>query len=306
MTDAVYVTKSSDDASSWTSAVEFNGTERWSGIDGSLTYITDNTAYLIEGYSRGDPIVRAIDTSDGSEIWNAPGSSIEPETAATNTPDTVYVAGDQLVALDTAEGSVRWRYEHGDAESDIHVVSNGTAYVTLDREVVVAASGGEELWRVESLSWPNIHAPTDSAVLVTDQNHTRALDAVTGEQQWVQPLGGVQVFNNSDRVYVSKNGTFGNQSTVSALAVDDGSEIWSIEVGTEVPRVKVDLDIIGEENTTNEHSIFIQVDERKLKKVDSDGDVVQTWVSEEEIYDFLVDDFLIVSTDSGIHALDSY
>jgi len=188
VTDAVYVTKSSDDASSWTSAVEFNGTERWSGIDGSLTYITDNTAYLIEGYSRGDPIVRAIDTSDGSEIWNAPGSSIEPETAATNTPDTVYVAGDQLVALDTAEGSVRWRYEHGDAESDIHVVSNGTAYVTLDREVVVAASGGEELWRVESLSWPNIHAPTDSAVLVTDQNHTRALDAVTGEQQWVQPL----------------------------------------------------------------------------------------------------------------------
>lgn len=132
--------------------------------------VVDDTVYL-----RTDdesPEVHAIDDTNGDVRW------INDEIPADGTPAvadrTVYVGGEQLTALDAADGSIRWEREFGDRSERregstvtsptvlygrVYVVVSGTIYA-LD------PTGGSTDWKRESVT---VNSPYGDRTLEVDQ-----------------------------------------------------------------------------------------------------------------------------------------
>jgi len=304
VTDAVYVNKVNDVAT-WPIAIEFNGTERWAGSEspsetedvfsGQLLDATYGVAYLSG--------INAVDAA-GDVLWSYPGTSVQFDSTAGERPETAYSAGEEVVALDTADGSVRWRYEHEPERSVVHAVSDGVAYVTADRESIIAVVDGNALWRQDSLSRMAVLGFESDTLLVSDASQVYAFDGRTGEKQWARKMeGDIQIHNN--RVYAAKTGSIGQPSTVSAFALDDGAEIWRIEVGDAEEYEHLSMEISGNDRGVAEQSLFVQIENRKLHRINSEGEVTHTLTPENALHDVAVDDHILISTDSGIYALDS-
>jgi len=127
--------------------------------------------------------------------------------------DTLYTGGDELVALDATDGSVRWRREGDHAFEEI-VPAGGTLYVRNDTDVLALdPASGRERWRFAppdrnrevvdyAVSGDTVYARLASDVLY-------ALDADTGERRYVLAPGGrlSPVAAAGGTGYVAKNGT---------------------------------------------------------------------------------------------------
>lgn len=133
-----------------------NGDERWRvsrGGSGRVPpVVADGRVYL----GSNDGGVHALRTSDGSVLWQQDG--IGGSIAVT--PETVLVAGEETVAaLASATGRIEWRSSTPLGEPVSPAVADGVVYVGETEAVsgegspaVVAldATGGDELWRVET------------------------------------------------------------------------------------------------------------------------------------------------------------
>ncbi|MFB1064539.1 PQQ-binding-like beta-propeller repeat protein [Natrinema sp. H-ect4] len=301
--DAIYVNKGND-VTSWPFAIEFDGTERWSGSESSSGPLSGGISHVIDGiaYLEDRTDVRAIDAATGEQSWTARGSSVELDTAVSDTHETVYIGGDELVARNPDDGSVQWRYEHSGDESDVEVVSDGVVYATVDREAVIAVADGELLWRVDALSGVYRLKVVAGSVLIGNRTRIYAFDATTGDQRWTKKMGG-RVHANTDRVYVSRKGNIGERSYVSAFAFSDGAKIWTTEVGNKDKFQSLSMNVIEEGKKSDGGPLFVQIGREKLHRINSVGEITQTWTAEEMLHDFVIDEFLIISTDSGIYAL---
>lgn len=288
--DAVYGSKMDDTGASWTSVVEFDGTERASEIDGELEAVVDGVAYLMDG--QFDSVIRAVDTAMGDESWTHPGTSVRFDAAERGTPETAYVAGDELVALDRDDGRVQWRYEHDADRSRVEAVSDGVAYLSLDRGTVAAVADGEEQWRTEPVSSPTVHEITSDLVLVRTDSSAYAFDSTTGENRWSVEADAVRV--HSDSVYVGEAGT------LSALEVADGSEVWTVDIGVETVE---SMAVADDDPAVSEPSLFAQTPS-ELHTVTLDGELRRTRTPSENLHGFVVDRYVIVASDSGIYALE--
>lgn len=302
--DAIYY-ETNNDVTSWVSAIEFDGTERWAGseghstLEGTLTHVTESTAYV-----QDPPDIKVIDAIEGDVLWSDEGR-IYSDTAAKDTSEMVYVrrhegSDEVVVALDADDGSVQWRYGRVD-DYRVHDVFDGVVYATNDG-TVIAIADGEEQWRVD-LSKPSgsldILEFSSDSVFMKDDIYLYAVDISQGDMQWKQEMrspwriGDLRIYG--DRIYV---GRYGEQG-VSAFGLEEGTELWDTDIGSDVESWKV----IGEGTIGSEESLLVQT-EKELQQVNSDGEVAQTWTPNEVIHGFAVDEFIIISTDSGIYALE--
>jgi outer membrane protein assembly factor BamB len=121
-----------------TIAWQYDGTGDVSAVDGTV-------------YLRTDAGVHAIDADDGSRVWRCENIGAAGSPAVSE--DGVYVTGEQLTAIDRADGSVRWS-ESFDDETSISapVAAFETVYVTADGTLYAFDSADGSLrWKCESV-----------------------------------------------------------------------------------------------------------------------------------------------------------
>lgn len=172
--------------------------------------------------------------------------------------------GKNLHALSIADGSTQWRYDIGSGTmpQTSPAVTDDAVYVTsLDRQVsafdpagAIDKSGGSgepEQWSYETKGLVEV-SPTvaDDTVYIATDEAVFALDAAEGTVQWRYPAGNGSTIGDvrtspavaNDTVYVGFSGresdTSGSQrepNYVSAVAADDGTELWRYKLGEHDP-----------------------------------------------------------------------
>ncbi|WP_394740182.1 outer membrane protein assembly factor BamB family protein [Natronococcus roseus] len=142
----------------------------WSSVDGgpgnarradaNALEAPDTVAWRDEGggepavvdgtvYLAGDE-VRALDAADGSLEWETAIGGQSP--TVTVADDTVYVGGEELVALEAETGSKEWSTTVGDNSVSAPLVAFGTAYVLSEGALYAFDStDGSLRWERESV-----------------------------------------------------------------------------------------------------------------------------------------------------------
>lgn len=192
-----------------------DGTERWQALAAELGYspitATEETV-LVEG---PEAVVYALDAADGTTQWRTDLGLVRREprrdgesrrdasrSGYTMVPvragETVYSGGSypdadsgELVALDVADGTERWRVTTGP------VSTSGPPAVTED--VVVAAtrtgglvahrrSDGRRRWTFDAggddVSWPAVSRGGDAVFVGSSDGFLYAVDVGDGSQRW--------------------------------------------------------------------------------------------------------------------------
>ncbi|QLG49725.1 PQQ-binding-like beta-propeller repeat protein [Natrinema halophilum] len=118
----------------------------WSVDHAGPVAVADETVYTTTATG-----VVAFDATDGSLIWeNADVDATTPSVVG----ETVYLSGDEVVALDRSDGSVRWKtdFEADEYLSDQTVAYDGV-YVVVDGTLyALEASDGSVRWFIESVT----------------------------------------------------------------------------------------------------------------------------------------------------------
>ncbi|WP_197075845.1 PQQ-binding-like beta-propeller repeat protein [Halostagnicola sp. A56] len=164
----------------------------WSyGEEGDIA-VVDGTVYL-----RTSDEVHAIDDETGEALW------VGEEIGADGTPavagEGVFVGGEQLTALESETGDVRWREQFDDGATVpdptvafdlVYVVVDGTLYafdagdgsVVWERSTVqLETSGGSEELSFEAIP---VAVANDLVYAAVGDAGFVALDATTGEREW--------------------------------------------------------------------------------------------------------------------------
>ncbi|WP_458186196.1 outer membrane protein assembly factor BamB family protein [Haladaptatus sp. NG-WS-4] len=222
-----------------------SGEERWrvpirdlggsclsSAVDDAV-YITDRDGFL---YSLSVPEWLA---------WRA------DVTGTVAVDDSVYVAGGQLLALDTETGSKRWSADGGETLSvgDFLYVTNGATVRAYERD-------GSQCWQTgcdgEIACEPVV---TNQRVLVGGDGWVSAFDTRSGEHCWTYDggcdgLGTVDVLAARDElVFAAVDGR--------VVAFDSCGEVWS--AGADVCALAVD------------DAVYVGTEENDVVAYDFDG-----------------------------------
>ncbi|TYL37836.1 pyrrolo-quinoline quinone [Natronococcus pandeyae] len=117
-------------------------------------YDETGDAAVVDGrvYLRTGEEVHALDADDGSRLWTCPHVHAAGTPAVTR--DGVYVAGDQLTAIDADSGAVRWSETFGtDVSVSAPVVAFETVYVTVEGTLhAFDVVDGSRRWTCETVA----------------------------------------------------------------------------------------------------------------------------------------------------------
>lgn len=164
----------------------------WSYDEEGDIAVVDGTVYL-----RTSNVIHAIDDETGEALW------ISEEIGADGTPavagESVFVGGEQLTALESETGDVRWREQFDDgATVPDPTVAFDLVYVVVDDTLYAFDAGdGSVVWErstvqletssgSEELSFEAIPVAVANELVyaaVGDAGFV-ALDATTGERKW--------------------------------------------------------------------------------------------------------------------------
>ncbi|MFB6180221.1 MAG: PQQ-binding-like beta-propeller repeat protein [Halorientalis sp.] len=187
-------------------------------IDSDTVYILSNRA-----------TVRAFDL-DGNQQWSTHVGYGDTDGGLALAGDTLIVANDKLVALDTADGSELWS-ETDQVGSGPTVVDDTVYVMSGDGMIARAVDDGSKRWLVSKNS-TQAPAVVDGTLVGSDDNDdVFALDAATGDQLWTYDTSDFGQIGNSPTiadgtVYLATAVGTGEQGSVRALDLDDGSEQW--------------------------------------------------------------------------------
>jgi outer membrane protein assembly factor BamB len=112
--------------------------------------VADGTVYAT-GPSHTTGPVGAYDAADGSLHWENDDLDVHKPSVV---GDTVYVTGEELYALDTSDGSVRWQTEFEPEEPiESQTVAYGAAFVVADGTLyALDADDGSIRWEIDSVT----------------------------------------------------------------------------------------------------------------------------------------------------------
>ncbi|MFB6172908.1 MAG: PQQ-binding-like beta-propeller repeat protein [Haloarculaceae archaeon] len=157
--------------------------------NGANPTVAGDTVY----FGLNDKTVYALNASDGSERWTHVLPD-DVYTTPTVVGDTAYVGDDYgtLYALATADGRERWNVTVGGYTSTA-AVEGGTVYVADDDLLAVDAATGTVDWNTTLPSGVDYSDPAvaDGVVYVgTTDGTLRAVDAATGDYLWNATVSG--------------------------------------------------------------------------------------------------------------------
>lgn len=310
VSDGVYFGSCGDDDCGSLSALDMDGTERWtggnSGPEGPC--LVDGITYTVNEFG----IAQAFDARTGTEEWTSelrlPDQRVDSSTILDFT-DVCFVVVDDLIALDLADGSPLWRYTPANQPILDGTAFAGIAYIVTP-ERVIAVEDAEEVWsqtiqqnqagaktEVLGLTWDHL------IVLVADASglnvRLHAFDIATGGREWVSdPFE--DPWDDSDPPVDMYGGVIyvGTEHLI-ALDAASGSERWQADVDAgEVHSVTV-----REESTAGGHSVVVQAG-NSLERFSSDGEQAWSRSIDEQIRDYLVGEDVFVATEEGIYAME--
>ncbi|MEO7191534.1 MAG: PQQ-binding-like beta-propeller repeat protein [Vicinamibacterales bacterium] len=169
-----------------------SGMTRWTTTIAEETqWVTPAGAIVL---TSGGSEIRALRTSDGSEVWRvAPGAAASTRVALDGTVAVVGLADRGLVALDASTGTERWRFVLDEVPIAVGA-SQGVAYVGLTSVTTCAftEAAGAKIW----CSHPRV--PITGDPIIDERNINvalfdgtfRAFDRRGGTQKAMEPLGG--------------------------------------------------------------------------------------------------------------------
>ncbi|WP_049971446.1 PQQ-binding-like beta-propeller repeat protein [Haladaptatus cibarius] len=197
--------------------------------------VVDGTAYVVDTSG----VLRAFDTEARETRWTANVRGLDY--APTVVGDTVYVAGTDVLALSTSDGSEQWRFEVGVTESSPITTTDGTLFFkTSDANGqgvcwAVDAATGTERWRIRIPSGKEGEIPSaenvppavvDGVAYFVDKSDVYAFEAETGTPQWQTSVDGT--INHAPTVADGTVYVCGER--VFALSTDDGGTEWETSV----------------------------------------------------------------------------
>lgn len=211
---------------------------RW--IDGPVSSptVVEETVYITGGDG-----VHAFDARTGHELWHTPLEDIySAESTPAVTPDTVYVSDREYVyALDATTGEEQWRYRpaehHGAAESPPIIVDD-TIYVRGGFERVHAIDATDGSQRTVFSADVSHIAATDRWIYA---QHIDGLSAWSHDEESIEWSFLVDHGSSSypaiagDTVYYADSPGEGDNNTLHALDVADGTERWRIDLDVDFP-----------------------------------------------------------------------
>lgn len=248
--------------------------------------LADDAAYVTQGHgivAGGSGVVARVDRETGAVRWTR-----EREPAGVGTPnavdDVVYVPTGQneLLALDAADGAVRWRVDAGVNErdtgesfaldqpiaTDVGVVVQafqGPTAEAFEGEHAVAgvdAGTGDVRWtRSLPARGRQVGVSDDDVVVTAEDGSVRRVDAATGDVRWRETL------DATPKPVGSTAGTsllplLDADGTLIGLDAADGTTAWTASLvpdGSEyeqridpVPNVSVDGDVVVAGTPTGE------------------------------------------------------
>ncbi|WP_396612479.1 PQQ-binding-like beta-propeller repeat protein [Haloferax sp. S1W] len=198
--------------------------------------------------------VYALDLTEGTTLWQTSIGGDDrdawavPE-AVTAALGRVYVATEQgeLVVLDAADGSIRWRRRFGESRdrADRPVVFDGILYQSVgDMTYALDATTGESLW-YDSGDYPP--AVTEGATYFAHDSTVEAHSPADGSVWWCarfpcDGVGGTPAV--SDGVVYVPVGCHESNAAVYALDATDGCRLGSFEVESD----DVTTPVVGDES----------------------------------------------------------
>lgn len=310
--DAVYFGHCGHDDCIGLYAVERDGEERWAeqvgvGWDGPVA--GDDAVYAASDVG----FVRALDATTGESNWERDLGDSGGGARIVDVADAVYVETESAVlALDRADGTVRWRYD-ADALADEIVldttVSNGTASV-VTTERVRAVADGTERWR-RGFEASDVGVDTEIAGVTAGQLvvlvetgrrafRLSAFDLSTGDRTWMSDPFEHPNEEYRPRVALHEGVAYAGAERLRALDAATGAERWNetLENGP------VHSVTVVEDGVADDHAVFVHAAGTDLASFSPDGE--RTWASSvaDPIRNYLVAESVFVATDTGIYAID--
>lgn len=309
--DGIYFTICSDIDCLSVNAVDTDGEPRWTreiAAGGRAPVVVEDTIYVV---SSRRAFVRALDAESGSTRWLYQPELHQPEQPdyglLIDIDDVVYVEIDEtLFGFDLADGNINWQYELSDFRTDITVFDRIAYLGTGDR--LTAVDDGEMAWQwtfEESADGRDaIIGGSSETVIVQretdpDGHRLHAFDKATGERSWVAPIAGPNV-DTRPGVAIYEDVIYAGAQQLRALDLADGSERWSRDSAYG----SISSVTIVETGGDEEYGVVTHDNDDWLSIVDPDGDEILGRSLNGALQNVIVDDSLIVQTDTGIFALD--
>lgn len=177
--------------------------------------------------------VLGLDPETGESRWTGPESHVGLfQGSPVVVDETVYVPTElSLLALDLADGTVRWKHTTGEETVATPAIIGETVYYGDHDTYVYAldATTGEEHWRVKTDAHVecNVVVVDDTVFAASNDGTLHALNAATGVHRWrydVQSSPSV-VASDGAHAYIA------TREALHAVEVSTGVSCWSAEYG---------------------------------------------------------------------------
>ena len=188
-------------------------------------------------------VVRAMRTADGVDQWRQPaGAQVLTRPVVSGGVVLLRTGGGQMLAIEVADGSVRWRSQHRVPELTLRGVSEplvhrGRALAGLanGRLSSIDLATGQTVWSVVvdrargSNEIARLIDLDSRPVIVGDvlfagayQGRMMALDVATGKSRWSRKVSVLRDLGADDSAIYAVT----SKSEVVALGLNDGAELW--------------------------------------------------------------------------------
>lgn len=217
-----------------------------------------------------DHALHALSLQEGNETWRADlpnpirtapkyaGTEEAPRIVFATGRESLHGDGFEIQAVDPDSGDRVWSFGIDDTRFLYPIATTEDTVFVGRRDDQLGESGeyvyaldavdGDERWRTETGDvFPSQTSRRRDALLVKTMGRVRALDVDGGDERWQAEAESVGYDNRAERVFTQTD------TTVRALALADGSELWRREFDVDIsplttPRAAMDETVfVGDE-----------------------------------------------------------
>lgn len=174
---------------------------------------------------------------DGSRMWETGEFDGFLDVHADSRGVVAYTNSFEVVSLDPAEGTERWRASASGSEEAFYSTALAPSYFVAESAEGIAVydrGSGEVVAEVDVASSPRGIVATDDALVVLQSGETAVYDVTSGSERWRKELiVGVGAAVDDGRLVGLELGVGPDASNaLTAVDLGSGDRIWTEETGT--------------------------------------------------------------------------